>query len=255
MKTYVINLDKDKDRLSFISEHLDSFGLAWERIPAIYGKDYKGNEYNEEEAFKKNGRALSQGELGCALSHKRAYQKFLETSEEYALILEDDVTFTEDIRVILNVEINKNNKKKNGERWEFLQFDYHKPGVYLVYVWVRELLRTVERERGLDKKVLMATRLVTRLPVLALLSLFEAIRNIMYRGPVTFYRNVYLAGAYVVSREGARKLVSSLEKIIYPADRIASELKKQRVLKVKYYCPLTVYQDRDTFTSNIGPGK
>jgi GR25 family glycosyltransferase involved in LPS biosynthesis len=44
MKIYVINLDKDVDRLNAISRQLESFGLSWERIPAIYGKDYKGGE-------------------------------------------------------------------------------------------------------------------------------------------------------------------------------------------------------------------
>jgi GR25 family glycosyltransferase involved in LPS biosynthesis len=254
MKIYVINLDKDVDRLNAISRQLESFGLSWERIPAIYGKDYKGGEYDENGSRVKNGRTLSFAELGCALSHKRAYQKFLETEDEYALILEDDVIFTEKIDHILKVELKKNSESDLRDGWEFLQFDYHKPGLYLVTLWIRELIRTIKMKHSLVGKLSVASRLITRLPALITLSLFEAARNALYRGPVTFYRNVYLAGAYVIHREGARILLSNLEKIVYPADRIAGELKKQKKLKVKYYCPLVVYQDRKTFASNIGPG-
>ncbi len=36
---------------------------------------------------------LTPGELGCTLSHLQALQLFLDTDDQYALILEDDAIF------------------------------------------------------------------------------------------------------------------------------------------------------------------
>ncbi len=253
MKTYIINLDKDIDRLQVLSNQLHSFGIEFERIPAIYGKEYEGNEYNEDEAIKQNGRALSFGELGCALSHKRAYEAFLKTDDDYALILEDDVVFTQNIKKIIKQEIKKNKNRKGETFWDYLQCDYPEPGLFLLMIWIRELYRTVLLQKNIYRKILLSTRMFTRFPFLVLLSVFESIRNYVYKGAVSSYRDVYLAGAYVITREGARTLVDSLGTVVYPADKVNNELRKRNLLKVSQYCPLIVYQNRDTFVSNIGP--
>ena len=38
MKVYVINLDKNVERMLSMKAQLDRFGLVYERFPAIYGK-------------------------------------------------------------------------------------------------------------------------------------------------------------------------------------------------------------------------
>mgnify|MGYP000676827977 CR=1 FL=1 len=91
-KTYIINLDKDTDRLSYMSSQLTSLGLSFERFPAILGSTYDfSNEYNESLCIEKNGKPMNTGELGCALSHRNVYRKMLEEGVEYALIFEDDI--------------------------------------------------------------------------------------------------------------------------------------------------------------------
>jgi glycosyl transferase family 25 len=109
-KTLLINLNKDKDRLDFMSRQLKSLGISFERVEAIYGKEYKGNEYDKDLAVKLNGKELSVGEVGCALSHKRSVEKFLESQSDYCLILEDDVKIDKDFKNILEKEI-KNNEE------------------------------------------------------------------------------------------------------------------------------------------------
>lgn len=37
------------------------------------------------------GKILTPGEVGCALSHVKALEYFLETDDSYCLILEDDI--------------------------------------------------------------------------------------------------------------------------------------------------------------------
>jgi GR25 family glycosyltransferase involved in LPS biosynthesis len=89
-KTYVINLDSDNDRYSYISELLSDVDINPIRFSAIYGKDVK-NEYNEHinllcKPF------IPKSILGCALSHAVLSKQILETdNNDIALILEDDV--------------------------------------------------------------------------------------------------------------------------------------------------------------------
>ena len=52
-------------------------------------------EYAEEIFHRIHGRPTNLGEIGCYLSHVKACRAFLETSEKFALICEDDVSFQE----------------------------------------------------------------------------------------------------------------------------------------------------------------
>ena len=127
-KTILINLNKDTDRLDFMDKQLKDLNMPFERLEAVYGKEYMekdGSEYSEEFATKRGGRKLSLGEIGCALSHKRCYQKFLNDPEykdtKYLLILEDDVELDKNFKTILENEIKKNEK---NYKWNYLQFNY-----------------------------------------------------------------------------------------------------------------------------------
>ena len=46
------------------------------------------------------GRTLNEGEVGCALSHRKVYEKVLEGNEPYALVLEDDIAIQRDLNVL-----------------------------------------------------------------------------------------------------------------------------------------------------------
>lgn len=92
-KVYVINLDRSKERLSRITDRFAQVGLTFERISAVDGRhitdsslldyDYIRNRFNY-------GRKLTNGEIACYASHLRALRKFLNSDENYCLILEDD---------------------------------------------------------------------------------------------------------------------------------------------------------------------
>ena len=85
IKTFIINLKKDKNRYIHIVEQLKSFkSNNYERIDAIYGKDLK-NDY---------GNKLSKSEIGVFMSHIKTLFQIIEQKLDYAIILEDDVTLT-----------------------------------------------------------------------------------------------------------------------------------------------------------------
>ena len=42
MKTWVVNMDWNPQRLAFMKEQLDRFGIPFERFAGIVGADFKG---------------------------------------------------------------------------------------------------------------------------------------------------------------------------------------------------------------------
>lgn len=77
---YFLNLDHRTDRLQQIEGEIDKLGFEKEkvhRIPAVYTPEI--------------------GVLGCALSHIKALDHFLQSSHKTCVILEDDFIFTTDI--------------------------------------------------------------------------------------------------------------------------------------------------------------
>lgn len=96
-KTYVINLDKDVERLSKMKQQLGNYDIKFTRIPAVYGKDLSKAEIKDVT----NGFCntfCTYSSIGCAMSHLKTYETILKNSDPYALILEDDVVFEPDFK-------------------------------------------------------------------------------------------------------------------------------------------------------------
>ena len=98
LNTYIINLDRRTDRWKTIKPKLDMIHNPYIRLSAIDGKEIpsdilriNADEHKSKELF---GYLLANGEIGCYLSHYFAIQDFMESSSDYALILEDDIEFS-----------------------------------------------------------------------------------------------------------------------------------------------------------------
>jgi len=95
MKVYVINLDKDKEKMASIDAQLRRLGVEYERFPAIYAKEMPEDErdkaVNRFRWWCAMGRPIAPAEIGCALSHFAIYRQI----EEPVCILEDDVILGE----------------------------------------------------------------------------------------------------------------------------------------------------------------
>jgi glycosyl transferase family 25 len=90
---YVINMEKDVERLASISANLASLGLVFERVPAVLGADHMDDprKVDLQRYLKRNRRNKPRnGELGCYLSHLRAYEQLLKSDQPWCVILEDD---------------------------------------------------------------------------------------------------------------------------------------------------------------------
>lgn len=95
MRIFLINLERDKDRLFFSIEQSKKYGYKIERIPGVYGKDLSLEERNRSvNSFRfwcAVGRRPLLGEIGCGLSHIKIYKKMVEENILCACILEDDI--------------------------------------------------------------------------------------------------------------------------------------------------------------------
>ena len=109
---YVINLEKNKERLELITQQYNDSDLGlypFIRIEAINGNEINVQPYVTERVYKgildidkNNGERhhhsqMTRGAIGCYLSHLKIYEKCKESTTPYALILEDDAVFNNDI--------------------------------------------------------------------------------------------------------------------------------------------------------------
>lgn len=95
MKVYLINLDKDVERLAAADAQLRRLDVDYERVRAIYAKELTTEEkrraVNRFRWWLAVGRAWRPGEIGCALSHFMIYRRMVEEGIPYACVLEDDI--------------------------------------------------------------------------------------------------------------------------------------------------------------------
>lgn len=95
MKIFVINLDRDVERLLAFQNRLDDLGLSYERVSAVDGRslpeDVKRVSVNHLRWRLVMGRGVHDGEIGCAFSHQHVFQKMVELPIDLACVFEDDV--------------------------------------------------------------------------------------------------------------------------------------------------------------------
>lgn len=98
MKVYVINLDNSLSRWEKISQDLGHLNASFERVSAIYGKSIDWQAVSDDQYCRAYmGRSIQPGEVGCFMSHVKALQKFIDDSEDYAIVLEDDSQVSTDL--------------------------------------------------------------------------------------------------------------------------------------------------------------
>lgn len=99
MLRLLINLDRSPDRLKeFQLEFAEKCsGLSFIRIPAVDGKSLTKEHIQSLLPSRNSGQKvdfrgeLIDAEIGCFLSHRKCWQTLLDSPEQWALIMEDDI--------------------------------------------------------------------------------------------------------------------------------------------------------------------
>lgn len=120
--SYIINLEKSKDRLDYIRPSVIPLGYGHERIDAVYGKNIPEDERQKLVEYSKYRKLMKYdvdpGTIGCFMSHVKTWETFLRSSYEYAIIFEDDVLFDPDeLRKVVDSLI------KYNETWDIVSFE------------------------------------------------------------------------------------------------------------------------------------
>ena len=96
------SIEELQARIRALQEQLE---LEYDVFPAVRGNDLSQDElarhYDDKRFNRYEGRSVSSGELGCALSHIGIYKKIVRDDIPHALILEDDAWLNPNLPMIL----------------------------------------------------------------------------------------------------------------------------------------------------------
>ncbi|MEA1988679.1 MAG: glycosyltransferase family 25 protein [Pseudomonadota bacterium] len=101
MNVFVINLERNPDRLDFISKRLESLGIDFQRVDAIDGYALSDNFIEEFRQNSKRPTGWKEGQIGCFLSHRKAWQQIVDGKEEYGIVFEDDLHIAESLKSVI----------------------------------------------------------------------------------------------------------------------------------------------------------
>ena len=107
-KVFVINMDKDKERLNAFDKYMSSNSIKYERLPAVDGSQIN----NDPRLTDFCNVFCTNGIKGCALSHRTIWEKMVENNYKNVLVFEDDAI------------INEKFDSKFQHIWNYLPKDY-----------------------------------------------------------------------------------------------------------------------------------
>lgn len=126
---YVINLDGSDERLTYATSALAKQGIDFVRISAFDGRKADPvlfSEYDEQKTLNYMGRQLTGGELGCYFSHLNCVKLFLQTDADFVVVLEDDMTPSEN----LAGKIHKLLQGLNDKPWHLINIGANKRKIF-----------------------------------------------------------------------------------------------------------------------------
>jgi glycosyl transferase, family 25 len=102
VSVFLINLDRDPERLQAMAQQLNRIGLAFERFPAILGTAMP--DYLKRYFLNADGTIASDlklGEVGVYASHLHIHHQVIAQDLRAALVFEDDLEFSDDFVDVL----------------------------------------------------------------------------------------------------------------------------------------------------------
>jgi glycosyl transferase family 25 len=219
--TFVVNLPRDVARRQHMAQLLAERGLEAEFIQAVDGSTLSAAEraaYDHDRALRVYGVAMMDAEIGCYLSHYRLYERIVREGIGTALILEDDLEISPELPAVVQALVATNHD------WLVVRLESQ-----------RERIRTPPSAG------------------------FAGTRVAELSGVAGLYRlrtHVLGAGAYLIRREGAARMLDYGRRIFMPIDHTIDRFWENGILP--YVVRPFLVRQRTDFESRIGtrgPGR
>ena len=101
MKLFIINLDRQPERLGRMKLLFEGLGLRFNRVSAVDGKRLSEEEIRSWQSGDAGSRQLRAGETACFLSHRECWQRIVDEELSCAAIFEDDLHLGTDAAALL----------------------------------------------------------------------------------------------------------------------------------------------------------
>ena len=198
MKIFVVSLKKSVERRASIEAQLEKAGVDYEIIDAIAGSSLTHEELTQlvdNEAYATNPRWLNRSAIGCAASHLLCYKAMIAQGLSRGLILEDDMILNTSFFALLSsIEL-----------------------ISLEHLSVVLLYYRSDHNR--------ATKLKTETQVLG-------IQGFSLVSPLELSDHLSCAGAYIISIDACKSLLSANYPIRFAADSWVTFLQLRALKKV-----------------------
>jgi len=212
---FVINLERDAERRHHMQRVLSDLGITAEFIPAVDGTtlaDSDWVDYDQQRTLKIYGTPMLPSEIGCYLSHYRLHQRIVRENIPFALILEDDLEIAPTFPTIVQELLAQPDPPWLAVRLESLRGRVIKP--------------KTKKECG---------------KAVATLS-----HGVLYKLGV----HVLGFGAYLISRQGAERMLEYGQRIFMPIDQTMDRFWENGI--VPYVVRPFPIRQRQDFESRIG---
>ncbi|WP_440056419.1 glycosyltransferase family 25 protein (plasmid) [Pseudoalteromonas sp. T1lg65] len=103
-QVFLINLDSSTERLANATAQFEHFDIEFERISATLGSAMditeKAQYYSHQVNATRFFRPLTDGEIGCYVSHLRVLKEIVTRKLPYAIVFEDDFNLVSDLKEV-----------------------------------------------------------------------------------------------------------------------------------------------------------
>ncbi|CAK5110729.1 unnamed protein product [Meloidogyne enterolobii] len=122
---YLINLARRPERLNKMAQILRLVGMKFERFEAVDGQNLTKRQLDSLNFLPGyldpwHKRPMKLGEIGCFLSHYKVWKDVVANGYDRAIVLEDDMKFTQNGTLILNKMVQ--DLMKTRLDWDFIYF-------------------------------------------------------------------------------------------------------------------------------------
>eukprot|EP00981_Chlorochromonas_danica_P009633 scaffold2798_cov160-Ochromonas_danica.AAC.2 len=209
---FVLNLDRAQERWERVKEEVVKQGLEVTRLPAVDGKNLPSSTLAKETTMLAR-MFQPKGVLGCYLSHRKFWQLVVDSNLTEAIVFEDDIQLVDNFREKLLENLRDLNR---SEKFDVI------------------LLGAIGRVHP-DGKDSYSSRIFS--------SYIGGNRHLK-RISASLYEPIRPAGthAYMVSREGAQKLLSLCPKATYHVDLDWSHVLAEPLLQLSPVGPVLTVQ-------------